>query len=514
MTASSQAWRGHLSLAGLLELDLEARSADWARAVQYVALGAALLAGAATRFYGVFRFPFLDEEDRMVREAVNGLFGYGPQSGQAAFWENFLFRTPLTNSQAITPLWWWAEYLARLVIRDEVLSARLPTLLFGLLGLALFFALARRLLPSPVPVLLTWILAVHDIYLWVGTKAQYPETFLFVAGLLIAWGLLSNREGSSRWVVTALASTAAMGYFLLKGLTLTIGALAVASAQTLFSTRPPRGSALKQIAKAAAVGGLIALPLIAWLLAAQTYIAAHYQVRVGELGYFQSIGEVFHSLTFGYGTGRTASLVGPPQFAFIVYSQADAWPTSSLLFPLMLAGCGLALHAVAKPRQSGSRHRLALYVALIVGMTLTPVVIKGSFGERYHILYLPAALLAVGLVLERWWQARDGRWGSLMAFTGIWVGLGLSWADWVNGALRPGWPSAIAALVGCACGAVYAFSRSAAMRRAVVVAVIGLAVLLSLVRGPLHWGRFAAFGPEPRSWVLEQIQTQYHPPAR
>ncbi|MBI3763177.1 MAG: hypothetical protein HY260_15125, partial [Chloroflexi bacterium] len=283
----------------------------------------------------------------------------------------------------------------------------------------------------------------------------------------------------------------------------------------------------------------IVLPLVVWLIAGQAFITAHYQVRFGSY-YVQSIAQMLYWLTLGYGTGRGANLVGPPYFALVIYSEGDAWPISTFLFPLLVAGLCLALIALwrrlgvnvaarLRRRSANSGETLpenslsqaggqgirdadiGLYVVFSLGLTLTPLIYKGSFGERYHVLYLVAVLLAAGTVLERWWQARDGRWGALIALTGLYVGIGLSWADWVNGVLRLGWPFVVAACAGIACGAGYAAARQVAVRRGIVVGVIGLAVALSLVRGPLHWGQFAPFSPEPRSWILAQIQQQYHP---
>jgi hypothetical protein len=143
-------------------------------------------------------------------------------------------------------------------------------------------------------------------------------------------------------------------------------------------------------------------------------------------------------------------------------------------------------------------------------LTLTPLVLKGTVGERFHVLYLASELLAVGLVLERVWQAEDRRWGLLLAASGIYVGAMLSWADWTAGVLRPGWPFALAAAPGAICGAVYCFAEARSARRFAVLAVLGLAMGLCFLRGPLQWGRFAPFAPEPGSPVLPQVEAMYH----
>src|SRR5262249_33246519 len=155
-----------------------------------------------------------------------------------------------------------------------------------------------------------------------------------------------------------------------------------------------------------------------WLVGGQAYITAHYQVRFGN-NYVQSLGQMLYWLTAGYGTGKGAGLVGPPYFALVVYSQGDAWPVSAFLALLIACGLCLALLTCAgralrdvrglcrassplAPVPPGRLERVNLYVVLSIGLTLTPLLLKGTFGERYHVMFLVAALLASGLVFERW----------------------------------------------------------------------------------------------------------------
>lgn len=107
-----EARRWRITFRDLLAFKIKVRSADLAPYQTTLGFWSAFLVAFALRAYGVFHFPFLDEEVYLVRDAVDSLFGLGPQSGQAPFWVNLLFRVPFWNSQAVTPLWWWAQYLS------------------------------------------------------------------------------------------------------------------------------------------------------------------------------------------------------------------------------------------------------------------------------------------------------------------------------------------------------------------------------------------------------------------
>jgi uncharacterized membrane protein YfcA len=84
----------------------------------------------------------------------------------------------------------------------------------------------------------------------------------------------------------------------------------------------------------------------------------------------------------------------------------------------------------------------------------------------------------------------------------------LSWVDWTAGVWQAGWPFVMASVVGSALGAIYALGGPR-VRRAVVLAGVGLVMALSLARGPSRWGSFAPFEPEPRSPVLRLVEAMY-----
>jgi hypothetical protein len=252
--------------------------------------------------------------------------------------------------------------------------------------------------------------------------------------------------------------------------------------------------------------------LAGWLLAAQAYIDKNYQIRVGDIGYFRRIVDVLGALTFGFGETAHVGLTGPPKTALLYYTHADAWPTSTFLAPLILLGLGLAVWALAAQwRESrGTRWQTALYVAVVIPLGLAPVVWKGAAGERFHMTYFAAALLAAGLALEELWRARRWQWGLFLAGLGLYVGVMLSWAGWFAGRLQPGAPLAAAAALGVAAGAGYTLARPAG-RRWIVTGVVAAGIALSLMRGPLHWGLSAPYSPEPYNGVLEVVEATYHP---
>ncbi|MBI3763176.1 MAG: hypothetical protein HY260_15120 [Chloroflexi bacterium] len=464
---SSRQWQ--LALADLLEFRFEVRVADSEHSQTIFGLLPALVLAAGLRLYAVLRFPFLHDEPRLA-DGLHGIMGYGPSATVVGSWPgSFFFGGPLAGgAQNITPLWWWLDFaVLRVWPGNETLALRLPTFAFGLIGIVLFYGLARELFAPPIPALLTWLLAVDDIYLWLGTKAQFVEPAIFVAALIVAHALLVWRNRWAAFVAAGLAATAALGYFLLKGLMLTAHALAVGAAQAIW----PRGDGWRfdwgLILRRAVVGVAIGLPLVGWLLAAQMYIDSNYQVRIGDVGYFHSIAKIVLALTLGYGTVAHAGQTGSPATALLYYSHADAWPTTTFLALWIVAGFGWAVWTLYARRDESreTRWHVALYIVIVIILGLAPVISKSVAGERFHMPYFAAALLAVGLVLEQLWQGAKG----------------------------------------------YALSRSVHLRRLIVLGVIIAGVALSLVRGPLDWGLTAPYSPEPYNGILQLVEAKYHP---
>lgn len=511
----------HLALPGLFEVRLDVRSTDAERLQSIYGLLPALTLAAGVRLYAVLRFPFLHDEPRLA-DGLHAIMGYGPSQSVVGAWpQSFLFGAPLAGGmQNVTPLWWWLEYaVLRLWPGHDALALRLPPLVFGLSGLVLFFGLARRIFEPPIPALLVWWLAVHDIYLWLGTKAQFVETAVFVAALVVARALLVARGRWGSFAAASLAATLATAYFFVKGLMLAAHALAVGAVQVLFP--PGRERRLHEgwdlIAGRFLLAILIGAPLIAWLVAAQRYIGTNYQVRIGDIGYFRSILGVVNALTLGYGQAAHHGQTGPPWTALLYYTHADAWPTSTFLSLWIVAGCGLAASTLWAGRRGGrgTRWHVALYVVMVTILGLAPVLWKGIAGERFHMPYFVAALLASGLTLEQLWLGRHRGWGLFLLLVGLYVGAMLSWADWVGGKWQPGAPMSIAVAIGLLAGGGYVLAPSApagtGWRRLIVLGVVAAGVVLSLVRGPLDWGLTAAYSPEPSNGVLQTVEARYHP---
>lgn len=512
-------WR--FALPGLFEVRLDVRSTDAERLQSIYGLAPALILAAGVRLYAVLRFPFLHDEPRLA-DGLHAIMGYGPSQPVVGPWpQSLLFGAPLAGGmQNITPLWWWLEYaMLRLWPGHEALALRLPPLVFGLIGLVLFFRLARGIFAPPIPALLVWLLAVHDIYLWLGTKAQFVETAIFVAALIVARTLLVARGRWGSFAAGALAATLAMAYFFIKGLMLAAHALAVGAAQVLLrSGSEPRLRAVwGPIAGRLSLALLIGAPLIAWLVAAQRYIDTNYQVRIGDIGYFRSIVDVVGALTLGYGQAAHRGQTGPPWTALLYYTHADAWPTTTFLCLWIVAGFGLAAWTLWIGRRAGrgTRWHVALYIVIVTILGLAPALWKGIAGERFHMPYFVAALLAIGLTLEQLWLGRHRVWGLFIALVGLYVGAMLSWADWVGAKWQPGAPLSVAVLIGLLAGGGYALAPSrpggASRRRLIVIGVVAAGVVLSLVRGPLDWGLTAPYSPEPSNGVLQTVEARYHP---
>ncbi|MBI3360188.1 MAG: hypothetical protein HY023_03665, partial [Chloroflexi bacterium] len=114
-------------------------------------------------------------------------------------------------------------------------------------------------------------------------------------------------------------------------------------------------------------------------------------------------------------------------------------------------------------------------------------------------------------VVERLWSAVIGKWGIVVGLVGLWVGVHLSWANWLAWDWRPGAPLVVVAALGLLAGGGYWLTRSVVARRLIVLGVFSAGIILSLIRGPLDWGLTAPYSPEPYNGILQKVELKYHP---
>jgi len=486
-------------------------------------LAVALLLGTWMRVRGVVVYPFLADEPHITQSGVRDMLGIGPDRHLGTGLTTQVFGVPLRNGQFLAPLWWWMQtgVLQLIPGHDDILYRgddtklyRLLPLVWGVVGLAVFYRLAAGVLRRPIPALVTLLLSVHDLHSYMSSKAQYPSPVQFVATILIALVLVRSRVGVKGCWMLACGVVLSLSVSLAKGIALVIVMLVVMTLKLVASPKPRRLPAnLRSVGVDIRIFLIALLPLFAWWVGAEWFFSTH-SVRVADLGYFGHLLDPVLALTLGYGEQFKSFTTGPWYWALLVYSHADIWPTLSFMALPMAVGCGIAAVGAA---QGGRRRSMYIYIVVAIALQLGVQLNKGVDGGRYHMLYLPASLLASGLFFEWLWFRAEARlssrlWGTAgIILVGIYVYVMFGWQQWMTAWVLPGRWGSIALLGGLAAGLVYLLGRGSSLRQWSVLGVAGLGVCLSLVRGPLHWGMFAYEEPGSINPHRREVEALHHP---
>lgn len=486
-------------------------------------LALALLLGTWIRVHGSVSYPFLADESSITQSGVRDMLGIGPDRHLGTGLSTQVFGVPLRNGQFLAPFWWWMQtgVLKLIPGHDDILYRgadtklyRLLPLVWGVVGIAAFHRLAASVFRQPIPALLTLLLSAHGLHSYMSSKAQYPSPVQFVATILMAYVLVRHRTGvRGRWIL-ACGAALALAVSLAKGIALVIVMLVVMTVKLFATPIPMRISAgLRNLSVDIRILLTVLLPLMVWWVGSEWFFSTHL-VRVADLGYFGHFWDPILALTLGYGEQVKSFTTGPWYWALLVYSHADIWPTLSFMALPMAVGCGIAIVGVV---QGGSRRSMYIYILVAIALQLGVQINKGVDGARYHMLYLPASLLASGLFFERLWFGAETRLlGRLRGATGImlvgsYVYFMLGWQHWLITWVLPGRWGTIALLGGLAMALLYLLGSSSSLRRCGVIGVLGLGVILSVVRGPLHWGMFAYEEPGSINLHRREIEALYHP---
>ena len=122
-----------------------------------ICLFAAFFMGTWIRVRGVVDFPFLADEAYITQNGVRDMFGVGPDQHLDSGWMTQVFGVPLRNGQFLGPLWWWMQSSVFELIpgNDQILFVgadnklyRILPLIWGILGIAVFYRLAKLNRPS------------------------------------------------------------------------------------------------------------------------------------------------------------------------------------------------------------------------------------------------------------------------------------------------------------------------------------------------------------------------------
>ena len=474
----------------------------------------AILLGFWARVHGALTFPFVHDELRVIQNGVRDMFGVGPDQHLGYGIETILFGVPLRNGYFLAPLWWWLQYAVRILSpNNETLVFRVVPIMCALLGLALFYHVVKKIFQHPVPELLVLILSVVDVYLLVTSRSHYVAAFLFIPVLLMLLALVISRF-DRRYLPAAIGIGLALAAHLGKGLALVAVLLttSVWHAISLDSLRAIR-TRIFSMFSLWVVAGIGVVPVAIWWIGAEWFFQNN-PIRVHDLGYFGHLWEPLFALTIGWGPHISMYVPGEWYWPLLLYTHADAWPTLTYLAIPTLGGIYLAIRNWK--RTSEARTVAQIYSLTSIGILFGSFVSRDEDSPRYHVLYLLGVLIMVGFMLEFLWfrskESRSKRIGGTAVFflTGLYTAFMFGWQRWPDEWIFPGTPGALMLLFGSVTGGLYAFGLKVWMRRSAVVALVLGGVVLSLVRGPLQWGKFAD-EPSLTNPGLHAVEVFYHP---
>lgn len=113
-------------------------AAGWRLSSNWALLSVGLL-GLALRLEALASFPLVHDEMGVIARGMCQFL----ESGHPL---EILFRTPVTNSNGITPLWWWIQLppVWLLGVTSKI-GLRLVPLILGLVGIGLAYRAGQRL---------------------------------------------------------------------------------------------------------------------------------------------------------------------------------------------------------------------------------------------------------------------------------------------------------------------------------------------------------------------------------
>jgi len=459
-----------------------------------------LATGAMLRAFAFWAFPVIHDETRVMSYGLARIF----LSGEIA---EFVFRTPATVSNGVTPLWFWIQAGPASVLGETSrLGLRAVPFLLGLVGIGLTFRITLRLHNLRSAWFAALLYAVMGLMLYTNGRGEFAES-LIAPLLLCCLHDLHLRQGDRiGWRVTLWPALILLTY-LGKGLLVWSGYALVIATFYILGWSDPSLSRPRRATRWFALTWLPLLPSLGWLLAAQAVVFGTGHAVATDIGPVSSIWEGASKLTVGYGTQVKRAMVGPWTDALYVFSDFRVWPTLALIaVPAAATLGGLLLDLAGAASRRDPRSAQAALVPL--GLALPPlaaILIKGAVGARFHLLYLPVLLPWVGRALDRWIAMLEEGRGVAFASWGIATVLYAGWAASRVDRFHAAFSFqrfALAAAVGVGvvvAGVAWRRIRPAGRHAgaAVAMALSTLLVASSLAWGPLAWGRRLAWEPEP-----------------
>ncbi|MCB9850946.1 MAG: hypothetical protein H6817_09620 [Phycisphaerales bacterium] len=443
--------------------------------------------GAGLRSYLAITLPVGYDESYVMALGLNAM----TESTSA-----LLLDVPLTHSSAITPLWWWIQYVPRAIAPDiSLFVLRIMPALFGVLTLWIAWRCSAARFGRRIAVYFLAFISLSDILIFTNCRGEFAESFTVPLIVLLACQVGTTRRAWLRGVLWALLLLTGLvkGIFVILLMLLAEGVLLVAA----------RRDVARRIGNLAISLVMAVIPAGAYLIWGNQHFAGHPIAH--EATTAPNVFALTRALLFDYTTIKK-HVTGSALDAAFIALDFDVWPAMAMMAPLLLAACVVACISIARNRfHAGGRlaqARIALTVWSVAGAAV--VIERGTLGARFHLMYLPALWLLAAIWLGRLRYAAPTRvviaglvWAACVGFAG-------SRISWSKGVLDTSyWLSVIVGLTGITALAAWFATRTRRSPILVAMATMGIVMALAeLFAGPLAWRAFARFEPMPRGTEL------------
>lgn len=271
-------------------------------------------------------------------------------------------------------------------------SARLPSALFGTLGIVAIFLAGRALLPEPVPLLAAVLLASSPLHIWYSQDARWYAQWVPTVTLSYSALIAALRTRRAAWWLAFCVLTLLAAYtFVLH--VFVLGAQLV-SAAWLLRVRGELGSGpIDRRLVILGVLGAIAVAPIAWLILSHTGATTGTPGRPTPLA---ALPYTVFAYTAGFSLGPTLEyLHSNPSTWGVIAAHPAVVPALLIVTPVLLWGL-LALRRHGEACAALAPWLFAPPVLVFVLASFSGV----SYNVRYTLAALPAFVLVLALGLH------------------------------------------------------------------------------------------------------------------
>ncbi|HZY41966.1 MAG TPA: glycosyltransferase family 39 protein [Anaerolineae bacterium] len=282
-------------------------------------------------------------------------------------------------------------------------AIRFPSLIFGVISLALIYSLGTRLFSRPIGLIAATLLAMSGYHVWYSQEAKMYTLITALALAAIYCLRRGLEDGRARfWIGMVVCTSLAMYAHILAALIIPVELLLAVAwwphAEDLHRRR------LKPALLSLALLTVPYVPLAVWQLPLV--------FQPGETGFnHYTLGQMFNVLNGAYTRG-------------ILNSLDDTWGAIVAGLAAALALFGV-LTRLSKNDRAPSAVGLAIWLALPVLAIWVVSLNRPLFTDRYVIWIMPAYYLAIALGLDAVWHARSAKpliqWAVRAAAALSWV---------------------------------------------------------------------------------------------